>query len=168
MPDYTILIIDYEPASIEKLRAILEKVGYRVETAADGTTGTDRFNELEPVMAFIEELLPRKTGLDTCRELKATPLGARTPIVILGSRFRGNRAQSAALGHYRGDEYLAKPVTEDDVAALVERFAIPRPTPATREVAASEAEARSDVLESELDDRLDSLLGGLSTEKPSS
>ena len=160
MPDYTILIIDYEPASIEKLRALLEKVGYRVETAADGITGTERFNTLEPVMAFIEELLPRKTGLDTCRELKATPLGARTPIVVLGSRFRGKRDRAAALGHYGGDAYLTKPVTTDDVAALVERFVIPRPAPAP--------EAPSEDLETELDDHLDSLLGGLSTEKPSS
>jgi DNA-binding response OmpR family regulator len=156
MPDYTILIIDYEPARIEKLQGILQNAGYRVKTAADGNSGIESFNTVQPVMTFIEELLPRKTGLETCRELKATPLGARTPIIILGSPYRAKRARAEALGYYGGDDYLTKPVLEEVVLALVEKFVIPRPTPAPA------VTSHSEVIENEIDERLEDLLGGLS------
>ena len=36
MAQYTILIVDYEPRSVEQLRAVLEPAGYRIEVAKDG------------------------------------------------------------------------------------------------------------------------------------
>ena len=70
MADYTILIIDYEPRSIQMLRAPLERAGYRVEVATDGQSGIQKFNALKPSAVIIEAMLPKRHGFEVCRELK--------------------------------------------------------------------------------------------------
>ncbi len=120
MADYTILIIDYEPRSIERLRAPLERAGYRVEVAKDGKAGILMFHEIEPAAVIIEAMLPKRHGFEVCQELKQTPHGNRCPVMIATSVYRGRRYRQQAMHLYSCDAYLEKPLAEEDLLSTVE------------------------------------------------
>jgi DNA-binding response OmpR family regulator len=120
MADYTILIIDYEPRSIERLRAPLERAGYSVEVAKDGKAGILMFHEIEPSAVIIEAMLPKRHGFEVCQELKQTPHGKRCPVLIATSVYRGRRYRHQATHMYSCDAYLEKPLSEEDLLSTVE------------------------------------------------
>jgi TonB family protein len=113
MSKYTILLIDYEPRSIESLKGPLESVGYRVEVASDGISGVEMFDSLKPDLTLIEAMIPKKHGFEVCQQLKATEHGTKTPIAILTAVYKGRKYRSQALHSYKCDEYLEKPIDAD-------------------------------------------------------
>ena len=120
MTDYTILIIDYEPRSIERLRAPLERAGYRVEVAKDGKAGIIMFHKIEPAAVIIEAMLPKRHGFEVCQELKQTPHGNRCAVMIATSVYRGRRYRHQAMHLYSCDAYLEKPLAEEDLLSTIE------------------------------------------------
>jgi len=120
MANYTILIIDYEPRSIERLRIPLERAGYTIEVAKDGTAGIQKFHEIKPAAVIIEAMLPKRHGFEVCQELKQTPHGARCPVMIATSVYRGRRYRHQAMHLYACDAYLEKPLTDDDLLSTTE------------------------------------------------
>jgi len=162
MQDYTILIIDYDPRSIERMRVPLERAGYKVEVALDGLKGMESFNTLLPQLTLIEAMIPKKHGFEVCQELKATPHGQKSPIFIVTSGYRGSKHRTNARHHYRCDEFLLKPINDDDLLAAVHRHVgSPEPVaaaaPATGQAVEIVDPALSPV-EDEIISRLDSIL----------
>jgi DNA-binding response OmpR family regulator len=128
MPDRTILLIDYEPRSIERISRPLEAAGYKVEVANDGIAGIEAFHRLKPALTLIEALIPRMDGFDVCQELKKTPHGKRTPILLLTAVYKRLEHRLRALHFYGCDDYLEKPIAEETLLAAVQRF-LPRALP---------------------------------------
>ena len=122
MANHTILLIDYEPRSIELVRKPLAALGYAVEVATDGLTGIEAFNRLAPDLVLIEAMIPKKHGFEVCQELKKTPLGKRTPILITTGVYKGRKYRTQALHIYGCDEYVEKPIAEEQLIGLVQRF----------------------------------------------
>jgi CheY-like chemotaxis protein len=122
MPDYTILLIDYDPVSAERLRRPLARAGFGVEIATDGLSGISRFHEIEPDLTLIEAMIPKKHGFDVCKELKQTAHGQRSGVWILTSVYKGRKHRTAAFFNYKCDEYLEKPISEDALMEAVNRF----------------------------------------------
>ena len=122
MPDYTILVIDYEPRSIQKLSTLLRGAGYRVEVARDGLSGIEKFETVRPDLTLIEAMLPKKHGFEVCESIKKTPHGGSTPVVILTSVYKGRRYRWQARYQYGCDEYLERPVSDDSLLETVRRF----------------------------------------------
>jgi CheY-like chemotaxis protein len=122
MPDYTILLIDYDPDSAARLCRPLLRAGYRVEIATDGLTGISRFHELEPDLTLIEAMIPKKHGFEVCQELKQTPHGEKTNVWILTSVYKGRKYRTQAYHIYRCDQYLEKPISEEELMASVNGY----------------------------------------------
>lgn len=122
MPKLKILIIDYEPRGIKELSEPLERAGYAVEVAKNGLTGIEAFGTLAPDLALIEAMLPKKHGFDVCRELKGTEHGAKTPIVVVSSVYKGRKYRRQALHQNKADEFLEKPVDPAELIRHVERL----------------------------------------------
>jgi DNA-binding response OmpR family regulator len=112
MPDYTILIIDYEPRSIRQLTALFQGAGYRVEVARDGLKGIAAFSDLRPDLTLIEAMLPRKHGFEVCEAIKQHPHGMKTPVLILTSVYKGRRYRWQARSQYGCDDYLERPIED--------------------------------------------------------
>ena len=110
MANYTILLIDYEPRSIERFREPLVAAGYSVEIANDGLSGIEAFNRLSPDMVLVEAMIPKKHGFEVCQELKRTPHGQKTPIIITTGVYKGRKYRTQALHIYGCDEYIEKPI----------------------------------------------------------
>jgi TonB family protein len=140
MANHTILLIDYEPRSIERFRQPLTAAGYRVEIATDGVAGVDAFHRLNPDMVLVEAMIPKKHGFEVCQELKRTPHGRRTPVIITTGVYKGRKYRTQALHIYGCDEYIEKPIAAEQLVAIVERF-LSNTTPASREPVAATVDA---------------------------
>ncbi len=64
-----VLVIDDDEQIRSLLRAILEREGYEVETAADGAQGLNLFRKDPADLVITDILMPEKEGLETIREL---------------------------------------------------------------------------------------------------
>jgi DNA-binding response OmpR family regulator len=158
MRQYTILLVDYEPRSIERTRVPLVRAGYRVELATDGLSAIEAFHRIKPDLVLIEAMIPKKHGFEVCQELKRTPAGKKTPIVITTAVYRNRRYRTQALHIYGCDDYLEKPISEEALLEAVRRHLgeaeepVARPSPAG---AASPGE--NDPAELEIAARLDAI-----------
>jgi CheY-like chemotaxis protein len=119
MADYTILIIDYNPRSIEALKTPLEQAGYRVEVAHDGVSGIREFERIEPDLTMVEAMLPKRHGFEVCQELKSTGHGRKSPVMIVTGVYRGHKYRNQARHQYGCDRYLEKPLTDAQLLAAV-------------------------------------------------
>ena len=138
MAKHIILLIDYEPRSIERIRKPLETSGYRVEVATDGVSGMEAFHRLSPDLVLVEAMIPKKHGFEVCQELKRTQHGARTPILITTGVYKGRKYRTQALHIYGCDEYLEKPIPPDLLLTVVSRF-LDAQSPVAAKSAADEA-----------------------------
>ena len=180
MPDYTILLIDYEPRSLERTRRPLATAGYRVEIARDGLAGMEAFERIKPDLVLVEAMIPKKHGFEVCQDLKKTPQGKRTPILITTAVYKGRKYRSQALHLYGCDEYIEKPLPEEQLVSVCARFLQdpdaagrlarlqgladpippPPPEPAAAAAAAHLEQARAGDAEREILARLDAILPG--------
>lgn len=149
MAKQTVLLIDYEPRSIERFRQPLTEAGYSVEVATDGITGIEAFHRLNPDMVLVEAMIPKKHGFEVCQELKRTPHGRRTPILITTGVYKGRKYRTQALHIYGCDEYIEKPIAPEQLLAVVGRFftggTAAAPTGSARSDAAASTAASAEV-----------------------
>jgi DNA-binding response OmpR family regulator len=122
MSDYTILLVDYEPRSIQQLQGCLLGAGFHVEVVHDGLGAIEKFKELRPSMVLLEAMLPKKHGFEVCQELKAMPEGKNTPVAIITSVYKGRRYRTQATHLYGADEYIEKPVEDTTLVEICRRL----------------------------------------------
>jgi TonB family protein len=122
MANYTILLIDYEPRSIERFREPLVAAGYAIEIATDGVSGIEAFHRLNPDMVLVEAMIPKKHGFEVCQELKRTPHGRQTPVLITTGVYKGRKYRTQALHIYGCDEYIEKPIAPEQLLKIVGKF----------------------------------------------
>jgi DNA-binding response OmpR family regulator len=115
------LVVD-DSAVIRELIAVnLELEGFDVVCAADGLTALRLAAELRPDVVTLDVQMPRLSGLDTVRRLRADPATAQLPVVIVSGRFLPD---DVARGRDAGaDDYLAKPFEPADLVRTVRRWA---------------------------------------------
>jgi len=132
MPNYTLLLIDYDPGNIRKLTALFEREGYRVEAARDGFAGIDRFEEVRPDLTLVEAMLPRKHGFEVCGTLKRLPHGKSSLVFIITAVYKGRRYRWQARHDHGCDGYIEKPISDEDLLEIV-RAALARRAEASAE-----------------------------------
>jgi len=125
MANYTILLIDYEPRSIERFRDPLVAAGYKVEIATDGVSGIETFHRINPDMVLVEAMIPKKHGFEVCQELKRSAHGRRTPVLITTGVYKGRKYRTQALHIYGCDEYIEKPIAPEQLLEIVGKFFAP-------------------------------------------
>lgn len=102
---YTIAVIEDEELIRKSLVMNLELEGFRVLTADDGEAGIALINQQKPDLIIMDVMMPKKDGLQTCRELRIS--GISTPLILLTAR---NSEVDKVLGLDLGaDDYLGKP-----------------------------------------------------------
>ncbi len=153
----TVLLVDYDPRSIARLRKLLTAKGLRVLLATDGPAGVEEFRRSLPDLTVIQDLLPKMHGFDTCREIKSTDEGQKRKVLMLSRRgCRAARVESDC------DAFIHKPFKDEAlmerVDALLPRPVIVKPQPAVQRRA---PKILVDFTEADVDERLDEVLAGL-------
>jgi DNA-binding response OmpR family regulator len=125
-----ILVIEDEPQMRLGLRDNLELEGYEVETAVDGDEGLQKAASFSPDLVILDVMLPKKSGFDVCRDLRARSIA--TPIVMLTAR---SAETDKVLGLELGaDDYVTKPFSITEllarVRAVLRRTTAAAPAPA--------------------------------------
>ncbi len=111
-----ILLIEDELGLRMTLGDRLSNEGYGIETVSDGETGFRRASEGDFDLIILDLMLPKKGGLDICRDLRQQ--GSTTPILMLTAR---NHTVDKVLGLKIGaDDYLTKPFEMPELLARIE------------------------------------------------
>ncbi len=111
-----ILIVEDEPAMATALIDGFSYEGYQVDHAADGEAAMDLLLDKPPDLMVLDIMLPKKSGLDICKELRAE--GSRLPIIMLTAR---SQELDKVLGPKLGaDDYVTKPFSFAELLARVE------------------------------------------------
>lgn len=110
-----VLTVEDDPAILRGLSDNLRFEGYEVITASDGETGYELQREKKPDLIVLDLMLPRMSGLEFCRKLRAE--GIQTPILMLTARSEeSDRVLGLDLG---ADDYVAKPFSVRELMARV-------------------------------------------------
>lgn len=120
MATQTILLVDDEPETIASLRAMLEGAGYRVLVAEDGNMGLALAEREQPVLAIVDMMIPKKSGLAVLEKLKQRPGGPRV-IMVTANESARHREYAQKLGV---DDYFIKPLDKEKLLASVRRLCL--------------------------------------------
>jgi two-component system response regulator MprA len=108
-----ILVVDDEPQLRRALERALKLEGYEVEQAADGNEALSAAGKRRPDAIVLDVLMPGRTGLEVCRELRAR--GDQTPVLMLTARDAvSDRVDGLDAG---ADDYVVKPFALEELLA---------------------------------------------------
>lgn len=110
-----ILVVDDEEKILEVVTSLLEKKGYSVCQAQDGSSAIMRYEQENIALIILDLMLPDMTGEEVCRKIRAK---SRVPIIMLTAK-----ADEEALLHglnIGADDYITKPFSLKELAARVE------------------------------------------------
>src|SRR5712664_4050764 len=110
-----ILIVEDEPAMVAGLRDNFEYEGYDVISAADGADGLARALADNPDLVVLDVMMPRMSGLDVCKQLKAQR--PALPIIMLTAR--GQEIDKVVGLELGADDYVTKPFSIRELMARV-------------------------------------------------
>ena len=112
----SILIVEDEKALRMTLGDRLRREGYTIDFADDGDKGFEKAMRLRYDLIILDIMLPRRNGLDICRELRAA--GKTVPILMLTARSQtADKIVGLTLG---ADDYVTKPFDAMEVVARIE------------------------------------------------
>lgn len=110
-----ILIVEDEPAMVQGLRDNFEYEGYEVISAEDGAAGLARALSDEPDLVVLDVMMPKLSGLDVCKQLKAKK--PAVPIIMLTAR--GQEIDKVVGLELGADDYVTKPFSIRELMARV-------------------------------------------------
>src|ERR1700754_3685550 len=110
-----ILIVVNEPAMVAGLRDNFEYEGYEVISAEDGVSGLERALADSPDLVILDVMMPRMSGLDVCKQLKAR----RPSIPIIMLTARGQEIDKVVGLELGADDYVTKPFSVRELMARV-------------------------------------------------
>ncbi len=118
-----ILVIEDDPKAVNLLRIYLNEAGYRVEAAEDGEEGLEKTRRLSPAAIILDVLLPKVDGWDFLRHVKADPVTAEIPVIIVS--IVDQKGKGFALG---AADYLVKPIKKEALLHAIVAFSSPTKT----------------------------------------
>ena len=114
----TILLVEDDPDIRELVAYKLTRGGFEVVEAADGLGALQAARDRPPHAVILDMGLPRLSGIDVCRELRAAPATAAVPIIMLTGAVRLQELEQAyAAG---ASDYLVKPFSPRELQRRLE------------------------------------------------
>ncbi len=110
-----ILIIEDEEDLVKGLRLNLKDEGYQVVWASDGEQGLERVFEEKPDLILLDIMLPKKDGLEICRELREKKISI--PIIMLTAK--GEEIDKVVGLEIGADDYITKPFSIRELLARI-------------------------------------------------
>lgn len=112
----SILIVEDDPGTGALLRELLTAEGYNVDWTQDGDEALALIEEGKPDLVLLDVMLPRVSGYDICRRIKAVE-GLFTPVILLTARSTvKDKIRGFEVG---GDDYVVKPFVNDELLVRV-------------------------------------------------
>jgi twitching motility two-component system response regulator PilG len=108
-----VMVIDDSKTIRRSAEMLLKKVGCEVITAIDGFEALAKITEHKPDIIFVDIMMPRLDGYQTCALIKNNQTFKSTPVIMLSSKDSiFDRARGQIVG---SEEYLTKPFSKEDL-----------------------------------------------------
>lgn len=112
-----ILLADDLPDLLQAVKETLEREGYLVTAVGDGQAALDAIRADPPDIAVLDLMMPKLSGFEVCRALRADPLLENLPVVILSAS--GNRESKVEGLDLGADDFITKPVNIRELMARI-------------------------------------------------
>ena len=118
-----VLVIDDSNTIRRSAELFLKQAGFDVILAEDGFDALSKIADHQPRVIFVDIMMPRLDGYQTCALIKQNPKLTSTPVIILSSK---DGVFDRARGRLAGsDRYLTKPFTKEGLIAAVNEYIKP-------------------------------------------
>ncbi len=112
-----ILVIDDSKTIRRTAETLLSKEGCTVYTAIDGFDALAKIADHQPDVIFVDIMMPRLDGYQTCSLIKHNKTYSDTPVIMLSSKDGlFDRARGRIVG---SEQYLTKPFTKDELLGAI-------------------------------------------------
>ena len=108
-----VMVIDDSKTIRRTAETLLQREGCEVVTAVDGFEALSKIAESNPDIVFVDIMMPRLDGYQTCALIKNSQNYQNIPVIMLSSKDGlFDQAKGRAVG---SDEYLTKPFSKDEL-----------------------------------------------------
>jgi len=112
-----ILVVDDSKTIRRTAETLLAKEGCEVFTAVDGFDALSKIADHRPDIIFVDIMMPRLDGYQTCSLIKNNQVFKATPVIMLSSKDGlFDRARGRLVG---SEQYLTKPFTKDELLGAI-------------------------------------------------
>ncbi len=112
-----VMVIDDSKTIRRTAETLLKKAGCEVVTSTDGFEALAKIADEKPDIIFVDIMMPRLDGYQTCALIKNNRVFRKTPVVMLSSKDGlFDRARGRIVG---SDQYLTKPFTKDELLGAI-------------------------------------------------
>jgi twitching motility two-component system response regulator PilG len=113
-----VLVVDDSKTIRRTAETLLSKEGCEVHTAVDGFDALSKIADHHPDIIFVDIMMPRLDGYQTCALIKHNKVFKSTPVIMLSSKDGlFDRARGRIVG---SEQYLTKPFTRDELLSAIE------------------------------------------------
>ena len=113
-----VLVIDDSKTIRRSAENLLTKEGYDVITATDGFDALAKIADARPEIIFVDIMMPRLDGYQTCALIKNNSEFKTTPVVMLSSKDGlFDKAKGRIVG---SDQYITKPFSRDELLGTIQ------------------------------------------------
>ena len=113
-----VMVIDDSKTIRRTAETLLRKEGCEVVTATDGFEALAKISDQQPQIIFVDIMMPRLDGYQTCALIKNNQMFKGTPVIMLSSKDGlFDRARGRIVG---SEHYLTKPFTKDELLSAIE------------------------------------------------
>jgi twitching motility two-component system response regulator PilG len=117
MQSLKVMVIDDSKTIRRTAETLLKKEGCEVVTATDGFEALAKIADEKPDIIFVDIMMPRLDGYQTCALIKNNQVFKETPVIMLSSKDGlFDRARGRIVG---SDQYLTKPFTKDELLGAI-------------------------------------------------
>ncbi|MDP4598323.1 MAG: twitching motility response regulator PilG [Pseudomonadales bacterium] len=112
-----VMVIDDSKTIRRTAETLLAKAGCDVTTAIDGFDALAKIADTQPAIIFVDIMMPRLDGYQTCALIKNNKAFKKTPVIMLSSKDGlFDRAKGRIVG---SDQYLTKPFSKDELLSAI-------------------------------------------------
>lgn len=115
-----ILIAEDEPSILESLDFILRRAGWRVSSVTDGDAALAAVHRLSPRMVVLDVMLPKRSGFDVLKQIRANGLTLKLPVLILTAK--GQQQDRRIAEELGANAFVSKPYANADVVGAVRQL----------------------------------------------
>jgi two-component system, OmpR family, alkaline phosphatase synthesis response regulator PhoP len=112
-----VLVADDEPHLLRLVKFRLEREGYEVLTASDGEAALKVVREEKPDLCVLDVMMPKRSGFDVLREMRADESCANIKVIMLTARAQD---RDVDVGFSLGaDDYITKPFSPQELRVRI-------------------------------------------------
>jgi DNA-binding response OmpR family regulator len=115
-----ILVAEDERDIRDLIAYVLKYAGFEVEVAANGAEAVEKAPQVKPDLILLDVRMPRMTGYEACRQLKAMPEVQHVPVVFLSAKGQDNEIDEGL--EVGAKDYILKPFAPDELIQQVQQI----------------------------------------------